>query len=73
MTTVGYGDLHAVNPMEMAFTICYMFFNLGLTAYLIGNMTNLIVQGTCRTMEFVSIISNLLHPLSWATEIKKIN
>ncbi|KAI9103578.1 hypothetical protein K1719_023201 [Acacia pycnantha] len=52
MTTVGYGDFHAVNPMEMAFTICYMLFNLGLTAYLIGNMTHLVVQGTCRTMEF---------------------
>ncbi|XP_054779281.1 potassium channel AKT2/3-like isoform X2 [Prosopis cineraria] len=52
MTTVGYGDFHAVNPMEMAFTISYMLFNLGLIAYLIGSMTNLVVQGTCRTMEF---------------------
>ncbi|XP_075501858.1 potassium channel AKT2/3 [Primulina tabacum] len=52
MTTVGYGDIHAVNTMEMAFTICYMLFNLGLTAYIIGNMTNLVVEGTRRTMEF---------------------
>ncbi|KAF7842733.1 potassium channel AKT2/3 isoform X1 [Senna tora] len=52
MTTVGYGDLHAVNSMEMIFTIFYMLFNLGFTAYLIGNMTNLVVEGTCRTMEF---------------------
>lgn len=55
MTTVGYGDLHAVNTMEMIFIIFYMLFNLGLTAYLIGNMTNLVVEGTRRTMEFVSI------------------
>ncbi|XP_010245053.1 PREDICTED: potassium channel AKT2/3-like isoform X2 [Nelumbo nucifera] len=52
MTTVGYGDLHAVNSMEMIFNIFYMLFNLGLTAYLIGNMTNLVVEGTRRTMEF---------------------
>lgn len=54
MTTVGYGDMHAVNTIEMAFIICYMLFNLGLTAYIIGNMTNLVVEGTRRTMEFVS-------------------
>ncbi|XP_010910948.1 potassium channel AKT2 [Elaeis guineensis] len=52
MTTVGYGDLHAVNTEEMVFNIFYMLFNLGLTAYLIGNMTNLVVEGTRRTMEF---------------------
>ncbi|XP_020591768.1 potassium channel AKT2 [Phalaenopsis equestris] len=52
MTTVGYGDLHAVNLTEMIFNIFYMLFNLGLTAYLIGNMTNLVVEGTRRTMEF---------------------
>lgn len=52
MSTVGYGDLHAVNTMEMIFIIVYMLFNLGLTAYLIGNMTNLVVEGTRRTMEF---------------------
>ncbi|XP_017971836.1 PREDICTED: potassium channel AKT2/3 [Theobroma cacao] len=52
MTTVGYGDLHAVNTVEMIFIILYMLFNLGLTAYIIGNMTNLVVEGTRRTMEF---------------------
>ncbi|XP_057494473.1 potassium channel AKT2/3-like isoform X2 [Actinidia eriantha] len=52
MTTVGYGDMHAVNALEMIFIIFYMLFNLGLTAYLIGNMTNLVVEGTRRTMEF---------------------
>uniref|UniRef100_A0ACD5T935 Uncharacterized protein n=1 Tax=Avena sativa TaxID=4498 RepID=A0ACD5T935_AVESA len=52
MTTVGYGDLHAQNNVEMIFNILYMLFNLGLTAYLIGNMTNLVVEGTRRTMEF---------------------
>jgi potassium channel len=54
ITTVGYGDLHAENTVEMVFNIFYTLFNLGLTAYLIGNMTNLVVEGTRRTMEFVS-------------------
>lgn len=52
LSTVGYGDIHAVNTREMIFIIFYVFFNLGLTAYLIGNMTNLVVQGTSRTMQF---------------------
>ena len=54
LTTVGYGDLHAQNTSEMIFDIFYMLFNLGLTAYLIGNMTNLVVHGTSRTRRFVS-------------------
>ncbi|RCV25211.1 hypothetical protein SETIT_5G148000v2 [Setaria italica] len=52
LTTTGYGDLHAENPREMLFSTCYMLFNLGLTAYIIGNMTNLVVQGSCRTRNF---------------------
>ncbi|XP_052145631.1 potassium channel KAT1 [Oryza glaberrima] len=52
LTTTGYGDLHAENPTEMLFDIVYMMFNLGLTAYLIGNMTNLVVHGTSRTRKF---------------------
>ncbi|XP_057864709.1 potassium channel AKT1 [Cryptomeria japonica] len=52
LTTVGYGDLHAENTREMIFDIFYMLFNLGLTAYLIGNMTNLVVHGTSRTRKF---------------------
>ncbi|GMI83619.1 potassium transport 2/3 [Hibiscus trionum] len=58
MTTVGYGDLHAVNTAEMAFIIFYMLLNLGLTAYIIGNMTNLVVEGTRRTMEFRNSIES---------------
>uniref|UniRef100_A0A7N0V356 Potassium channel n=1 Tax=Kalanchoe fedtschenkoi TaxID=63787 RepID=A0A7N0V356_KALFE len=52
LTTTGYGDLHAVNTKEMIFDTFYMLFNLGLTSYTIGNMTNLIVQGTSRTRQF---------------------
>ncbi|URD87661.1 Potassium channel [Musa troglodytarum] len=52
LTTTGYGDLHAENTREMVFGICYMLFNLGLTSYLIGNMTNLVVHGTSHTKNF---------------------
>ncbi|XP_010559246.1 PREDICTED: potassium channel KAT1 [Tarenaya hassleriana] len=52
LTTTGYGDLHANNPREMLFDIFYMLFNLGLTSYLIGNMTNLVVHWTSRTRSF---------------------
>lgn len=37
---------------EMIFTMIYMLFNLGLIAYLIGNMTNLVVHGTSKTRKF---------------------
>ncbi|KAJ8762051.1 hypothetical protein K2173_006653 [Erythroxylum novogranatense] len=52
LTTTGYGDLHAENTREMLFDIFYMLFNLGLTSYLIGNMTNLVVHWTSRTRNF---------------------
>nr|ADK93728.1 inward-rectifying potassium channel [Puccinellia tenuiflora] len=52
LTTVGYGDYHAENIREMIFNVFYMFFNLGLIAYLIGNMTNLVVHGTNRTRTY---------------------
>lgn len=57
LTTTGYGDLHAVNPKEMVFVMFYMLFDLGLTSYLIGNMTNLVVHATSRTRKFVSKLS----------------
>nr|KYP36572.1 Potassium channel AKT1 [Cajanus cajan] len=52
LSSVGYGDLHPVNTKEMVFDIIYMLFNLGLTSYLIGNMTNLVVHGTSRTRKY---------------------
>ncbi|KAK7245678.1 hypothetical protein RIF29_40526 [Crotalaria pallida] len=52
LTTTGYGDLHAENTREMLFGIAYMLFNLGLTSYIIGNMTNLVVHWTSRTRNF---------------------
>ncbi|XP_075497357.1 potassium channel KAT3-like isoform X2 [Primulina tabacum] len=52
LTTTGYGDLHPENTEEMLFSIFFMLFNQGLIAYLIGNMTNLVVHWTRRTRNF---------------------
>ncbi|KAL0734012.1 hypothetical protein Bca4012_010222 [Brassica carinata] len=51
-STTGYGDIHGVNSKEMTFILFYMVFNLGLSAYIIGNMTNLVVHVTSRTRKF---------------------
>ena len=68
LTTVGYGDLHAVNTGEKIFNMFYMLFNIGLTAYIIGNMTNLIVHAAVRT--FAMVIS-LLH-CSYAVSLQQV-
>lgn len=55
IANVGYGDIHAVNSLEMCFSTFCMLLNLGFTSYLIGNITNLVVEGIRkRTMDFVS-------------------
>ncbi|RZC60388.1 hypothetical protein C5167_022141 [Papaver somniferum] len=46
MATVGYGEIHAVNVREMIFVMIYVSFDMILGAYLIGNMTALIVKGS---------------------------
>ncbi|XP_075076036.1 potassium channel KAT3-like [Nicotiana tabacum] len=61
LTTVGYGDLRAHNTGEKIFSIFYMFFNIGLTAYLIGNMTNLIVHGIARTFAMRDAINKTVR------------
>ncbi|CAM0870177.1 unnamed protein product [Alopecurus aequalis] len=49
MATVGYGDLHAANTGEKLFSIFFMFCNMGLACYVIGNMTNLVVHASTKT------------------------
>ncbi|KAK6925483.1 Ion transport domain [Dillenia turbinata] len=46
MATVGYGEIHAVNVREMIFIMVYVSFDMILGAYLLGNMTALIVKGS---------------------------
>ncbi|CAN1182519.1 Potassium channel KAT3 [Linum perenne] len=61
LTTVGYGDLHAVNTAEKVFNMLYMLFNIGLTAYLIGNMTNLVVHSAVKTFVMRDSINEILR------------
>ncbi|KAG4112918.1 hypothetical protein ERO13_D13G192300v2 [Gossypium hirsutum] len=61
LTTVGYGDLHAVNTGEKIFNMIYMLFNIGLTAYTIGNMTNLVVHAAVRTFAMRDALNELLR------------
>ncbi|KAK6158815.1 hypothetical protein DH2020_006129 [Rehmannia glutinosa] len=56
-TMIGYGDFHPVNTGEMIFDFFYLLFVLGLASYIIGNMTNLIVQATFRTRKFRDTIN----------------
>ncbi|KAH7278030.1 hypothetical protein KP509_38G020400 [Ceratopteris richardii] len=49
---LGYGNFHSVNTMEMVYNSLCMLFELGLNAYLIGNISDLIVDLTRRTKQF---------------------
>ncbi|KAK1410666.1 hypothetical protein QVD17_37204 [Tagetes erecta] len=59
MATVGYGDIHAVNLREMIFVMAYVSFDMVLGAYLIGNMTALIVKGS-KTERYRDRMTDLL-------------
>ncbi|XP_050219146.1 potassium channel SKOR-like isoform X2 [Mercurialis annua] len=59
MATVGYGEIHAVNVREMIFVMIYVSFDMILGAYLLGNMTALIVKGS-KTERFRDKMSDLI-------------
>lgn len=56
---VGYGDIHAVNVREMIFIMIFVSFDMILGAYLIGNMTALIVKGS-KTERFRDKMTDLI-------------
>ncbi|XP_009147314.1 potassium channel SKOR isoform X1 [Brassica rapa] len=60
MATVGYGDIHAVNMREMIFAMAYISFDMILGAYLIGNMTALIVKGS-KTERFRDKMADIMR------------
>ncbi|CAK7324876.1 unnamed protein product [Dovyalis caffra] len=59
MATVGYGEIHAVNIREMIFVMIYVSFDMILGAYLLGNMTALIVKGS-KTEKFRDRMTDLI-------------
>lgn len=59
ISSTGYGDIHAVNMREMIFIMIYVSFDMILGAYLIGNMTALIVKGS-KTEKFRDKMTDLM-------------
>ncbi|KAL9999484.1 hypothetical protein Hdeb2414_s0481g00902421 [Helianthus debilis subsp. tardiflorus] len=57
----------------MVFAICYMLFNLRLTAYLIRNMTNLVVHWSGNTRDFVSYLIDSNHFLKVVNSTSETN
>ncbi|XP_047319214.1 potassium channel SKOR-like [Impatiens glandulifera] len=58
MATVGYGDIHAVNTREMIFVMICVSFDMILSAYLLGNISALIVKGS-KTVRFRDKMTDL--------------
>mmetsp|Transcript_22101 Transcript_22101/g.32942 ORF Transcript_22101/g.32942 Transcript_22101/m.32942 type:complete len:857 (+) Transcript_22101:71-2641(+) len=52
LTTVGYGDISPSNNDERAWVMIYMLLNLGMTSYIIGNITALMSRPESETMQF---------------------
>eukprot|EP00898_Chlorokybus_atmophyticus_P006637 jgi/Chlat1/6975/Chrsp52S06651 len=52
LMTVGYGDYHPVNAGEMWMDCIYMLFNLGLSSYILGNMTALVTKRDLVTADY---------------------
>ncbi|KAK1310313.1 Potassium channel KOR2 [Acorus calamus] len=63
MATVGYGDIHAVNNREMLFVMVFISFDMVLGAYLIRNMTVLIVKGS-KTERFRDRMTDLIKHMN---------
>lgn len=45
LSTTGYGDIHAYNPVEAGLIIFWLLFVFFFTAYIIGSITLLVVKG----------------------------
>ncbi|KAI3813789.1 hypothetical protein L1987_18524 [Smallanthus sonchifolius] len=59
LQSVSYGEIHAVNLREMIFVMIDVSFDMVLGAYLIGNMTALIVKGS-KTERYRDRMTDLL-------------
>ncbi|GAQ82666.1 potassium channel [Klebsormidium nitens] len=59
LTTVGYGDYSPQSVREISFAIFYIIFSMGLTAYVIGNITALIQKSSARTLQYRQNLKDL--------------
>ncbi|XP_040953659.1 potassium channel KAT3-like [Gossypium hirsutum] len=61
LTSVGYGEFYSMNEGEKIFNSIYMLFNMGLIAYIIGNITNLVVQSVVKTFAMRDSINEVMR------------
>lgn len=59
LTTVGYGDISPVSTLERWFAMAFMLANMGVTAYILGNMTRLVTKEDSTIMDFRESIARL--------------
>jgi hypothetical protein len=59
LTTVGYGDISPVSNVERAISMIIMIFNMGVTAYILGNMTRIVTKEDSHIMDFRENMSSL--------------
>ena len=52
LTTVGYGDISPVSNLERGWTMVIMIINMGVTAYILGNVTQLVTKEDSTIMDF---------------------
>ena len=52
LTTVGYGDISPVSTSERAVAMVVMIMNMGVTAYILGNVTQLVTKEDATIMAF---------------------
>lgn len=59
LSGAGEGEIHAVNVREMIFVMVYISSDMMLAAYLLGNMTALIVKGS-KTEKFRDKVAEVI-------------
>ena len=59
LTTVGYGDISPVSNLERAFSMIIMILNMGVTAYILGNVTQIVTKDDSTIMDFRDQIASL--------------
>ena len=59
LTTVGYGDISPVSNLERAFSMVIMVLNMGVTAYILGNITRIVTKEDATIMDYRESVSKL--------------
>lgn len=52
LTTVGYGDISPQTPLEMIYSMLWMFFGVGFFSYTLGNLSAIMSSIDKKTVEY---------------------